>query len=181
MAGDGAATSVWQLEGLAAAGPDPALREQLSLFGQFVGDWEITECRYRQHDGSWETSRGEVHWRWILDGRAVQDVWTSLEEETGRSVPIGTTVRFYDPAIDAWRSVWLSPVQGMVRSFVGRAVGSEIVLDGVPGNTRDGRPIRWIFSEITRHGFRWRAEELRAPPSDWVLYEEMRIRRRASA
>lgn len=165
----------WRIEGLPASGPFPDLADHLALFGQFVGDWAIEECRTLQEDGSWTTDRGEVHWRWILGGRAVQDVWTTIEESTGRSIPIGTTVRFYDPKLGAWRSIWISPVNGTVRVFVGRPVGSEIVLEGE--NAR-GNPIRWIFSEIAAGSFRWRAEELRHPPSGWVVYEEMRIRRR---
>ena len=165
---------VWRTEGLPALGPDPERAGKLHLFGQFVGDWDILECLYLEDDGTWSTSRGEVHWRWILEGRAVQDVWTSIDEESGRSIPIGTTLRFYAPRIDAWHSVWLSPVQGLVKSFIGRPVGSEIVLDG---KNERGNPIRWIFSEIRPNSFRWRGEELRNPSKDWVLYEEMRIRR----
>lgn len=166
----------WRIEGLPAGGPDQELADKLSLFGQFVGDWDILECRYLEEDGSWSTSRGKVHWRWILEGRAVQDVWTTIEEPSQRSIPIGTTVRFYDPQIDAWHSVWMSPVQGVVRPFIARSVGSEIVLEG--RNSRNNA-IRWIFSEIQPNSFRWRAEELREPPSGWVLYEEMRIQRAA--
>ena len=164
----------WQIEGLPANGPHPEHAEKLSQFGQFVGDWDILECRSLEDDGTWSISRGKVHWRWILEGRAVQDVWTTIDEKTQRSVPIGTTLRFYDPKLDAWQSTWISPVQGVVRPFIGRLVGSEIVLEGK--NAR-GNPIRWIFSEITPTSFRWRGEELRNPPSGWVLYEEMRIRR----
>ena len=164
----------WHLEGLPADGPLPELAYRLGLFGQFVGDWEILECRYLEDDGSWSTSRGRIHWRWILDGRAVQDIWTTLDEETHRSIPVGTTVRFYDPKIDAWHSIWLSPSQGVVRSFIGRPRGSEIVLEGT--NSR-GNSVHWIFSEIRPDSFHWRAEELRNPPSGWVLYEEMRIQR----
>jgi hypothetical protein len=164
----------WNLEGLPANGPYPELAEKLSLFGQFVGDWDILECRSLEEDGTWSTTRGKLHWRWILEGRAVQDIWTTIDKATQRSIPIGTTVRFYDPKIDAWHSVWLSPRNGFVRTFLGRPVGSEIVLEGK--NSR-GNSIRWIFSEITSDSFRWRGEELRTPPSGWVMYEEMRIRR----
>ena len=166
----------WQIAGLPALGPDPKLAAKLALFGQFVGDWEITEWRNQEADGSWKTGRGELHWRWILEGRAVQDVWAVIDEDTGQPVPIGTTVRFYDPRIDAWHSVWISPTNGVVRPFVARQVGDEIVLEG---KSARGNPLHWIFSEITSTSFRWREEELRAPPSGWVMDEEMRIRRRS--
>ncbi len=162
------------IDGLGAKGPDPQYAEKLALFGRFVGDWDILEDRYLEPDGTWVKSRGELHWGWILGGRAVQDVWMSIDEETGRPVPEGTTVRFYDPKIDAWHSVWLSPGQGAVKTFTGRQVGEDIVLEG---KTVEGRPVKWIFSEITPSSFRWHAEELQADGT-WTLREEMRIRRR---
>ena len=169
-------TPAWEIEGLPAGGPDPALREPLMLFGQFVGDWEILECRNLQDDGSWESGRGAIHWRWILEGRAVQDTWMGYDEEAQRMVPGGTTVRFYDPALDAWHSVWISPLQGAVRRFFGRSIGDEIVLES-KDSTIGGGPERWIFSEITPTSFRWRGERLREKSGTWELTEEMRVRR----
>jgi hypothetical protein len=164
----------WQIEGLAANGPLPEHASKLQLFGQFVGDWEITEWRTLEKDGSWAVGRGELHWRWILEGRAVQDVWSTFDQASGRMVPLGTTLRFYDSKIDAWQSLWISPVNHVARPFVGRPVGSEIVLEG---KNAKGKSIRWIFSEISRDSFRWRAEEQQSSDSSWLMNEEMRIRR----
>jgi hypothetical protein len=171
---DRATASRWLLEGLGAEGPYPEIASKLSLFGQFVGDWEITEWRQMDPEGHWSTDRGELHWRWILGGRAVQDVWSTFDPAAGRMQPLGTTLRFYDASIDAWRSLWISPVNRVARPFVGRQVGSEIVLEG--RNARDV-PIRWIFSDITPDSFRWRAEEQQAAAWEWIMDEEMRIRR----
>ena len=63
------------IKGLGADGPDPNMREKLMLFGQFVGDWDIVEARYPQPDGTEIKRKGEIHFGWILDGRAIQDVW----------------------------------------------------------------------------------------------------------
>jgi hypothetical protein len=123
-------------------------------------------------------TRGELHWDWILDGRAVQDVWMSIDEKTHKAIPEGTTIRFYDQKIDAWHSIWISPTQAVVKTFVGRQVGDEIVLEG---RTAEGYPLRWIFSEITPNSFRWRAEETRDNGKTWTLREEMQIRRRLNA
>ncbi len=165
----------WRIAGLGADGPFPGLEDKLRLFGQFVGDWDILEDRNLQEDGSWTTQRGELHWGWILGGRAVQDVWMFTDQKTGEAVPEGTTVRFYDPKIDAWHSVWLTPTQGAAMMFVGGAVGDEIVLEG---KTTDGRPLKWIFSEITPDSFRWHAEHSLDGGNTWKLREEMQIRRK---
>ena len=148
------------------------------LFGQFVGDWDIVEARYVQADGTWVKMKGEVHFGWILDGQAVQDVWMGCRAGSEKMTMFGTTVRFYDPKIDAWRSTWLSPLKGLVQTFIGRKVGDEIVL-GLQ-NT-DGYPEKWIFSEITPRSFRWRAEETHDNGKTWLMTEEMQIRRANSA
>ena len=167
----------WKIIGLEANQPFPGLKEKLALFGQFVGDWDILEDRYLQPDGTWAVSRGELHWRWILDGKAVQDVWSFTEQKTGNPIPEGTTVRFYDKKIDAWHSVWISPNQGVVKTFIARRVGEEIVLEG---KSTDGHPVKWIFSEIRPDSFRWRSEETRDNGETWTMREEMRIRRKQS-
>jgi hypothetical protein len=166
---------VWTIDGLGADGPDPERREKVMLFGQFVGDWDILQDRILGADGTWITQRGELHWRWILGGRAVQDVWMMFDERKGRAIPIGTTVRLYDPKIDAWHSIWISSEQQSVRAFVARQIGEEIVLDG---RSPEGHAVKWVFSEITPNSFRWRWEETRDDGKTWELREEMRIRRR---
>ena len=150
------------------------MKEKLSLFGQFVGDWDILENRYARPDGTWGVARGEIHWRWILDGRALQDVWMTIDEKTQKPVPDGTTVRFYDPKIDAWRVTWISPTQRVVKTLIGRPVGDQIVLEG---KSDEGHLVKWIFSEITSDSFRWHSEQSRDNGKTWALREDMRIRR----
>jgi hypothetical protein len=163
----------WFIKGLGADGPDVKLKDKLMLFGQFIGDWDI-KSRYLEADGSWVPMRGQVHFGWILGGLAIQDVWMGYLESEEKMVLFGTTIRFYDPKIDAWRSTWLSPLRGLVQLFIGHKVNEEIVLD--LQNTEDF-PQKWIFSEITPASFRWRSEETRDNGKTWLLTEEMQIRR----
>ena len=162
------------IKGLVADGPDPKLKEKLMLFGQFVGDWDILEARYPQPDGTEIKRRGEIHFRWVLDGKAVQDVWMTHEENPPHVVPVGTTIRFYDPKIDAWQSIWIAPMHGLVQTFLARKVGDEIVLEG---KSKDGYPERWIFSEIRPDSFRWKSVESHDNEKTWQLTEEMRVQR----
>ncbi len=114
------------------------------LFGQFVGDWEIRECRFLKKDGSWGTSHGELHWGWILGGTAVQDVWIGVAGEAHGSGSAGTTVRYFDSERDQWRSIWISPGQNEIRMFTGLSVEDEIVL------TADEGREKWIFHDIQK-------------------------------
>jgi hypothetical protein len=167
-------SSNWKIEGLAADGPDHKLKDKLMLFGQFVGDWDIAEASYLQADGTWAEMRGEVHFGWILGGTAIQDVWMGHRLGTEKLGMYGTTIRFYDPKIDAWRSTWLSPLKGLVQLFIGRKINEKIVLD--LQNTTD-YPERWVFSDITSKSFQWYAEETRDGGKTWLLVEKMNIRK----
>ena len=166
--------NVGAIKGLWANGPDPSLEQKLMLFGQFVGDWDIIEARYIQADGTWVKMKGEVHFGWILDGTAIQDVWMGCRDGSQKVILFGTTIRFYDPKIDAWRSTWLSPIKGLVQTFIAQKVNNEIVLEG---KTIEGYPEKWIFSQITNQSFRWHSEETHDNGKTWLLTEEMEIRK----
>ncbi len=148
---------------LAARQAHPAYADKLRLFGQFVGAWDVDIHNYPA-DGPARRVAGEWHFAWVLEGRAIEDVWIAPKrpqrdpgagEDAGE---YGATLRFYDPRIDAWRSTWHGPVGGVVMNFIGRQVGREIMLDGA---FEAGVATRWIFSDITGRTFHWRAVESR--------------------
>lgn len=163
------------IKGLGATAPDAQMKDKLMLFGQFIGDWDIVEARYPQPDGTDIKRKGEIHFGWILDGLAIQDVWMTYQEKAHRFVPAGTTIRFYDPKIDAWQSIWISPSQDVVQTFIGRKIKEEIVLESC---AKEGYPEKWIFSDITPQSFRWHSIESHDNGDTWELTEEMEICRR---
>ena len=84
---------------LHSTGPHPGQAEQLNLFGRFIGAWDI-DWHGTDHHGRPATLAGELHFGWVLGGRAVQDVWKVPAWAAARLRPFyGTTLRFYDPAI----------------------------------------------------------------------------------
>jgi hypothetical protein len=151
---------------LLASGPAAQYRQKLMLFGQFVGDWEFQGVEYHA-DGSRVTDRGEIEFGWVLEGRAVQDVWIERERSDGKVKTYGTTLRVYDPKMDTWRIVWIDPPTGSEQLMVARKVGDQIVLEG---KDREGIAIRWIFSDIKPDSFHWRGE--RRFGTSWRVYEE---------
>ena len=125
------------------------------------------------------TARGELHFGWVLGGRAVQDIWiVPGRGEPGAGEPPlafhGSTIRFYDASIGAWRSTWIDPVNGRVRRFVGRPMGDEILLL----SDEDEPQLRWRFTDIGPDSFTWRGEISRDGGATWAADEEMRITRR---
>jgi hypothetical protein len=167
------------LEALTADGPARGLEDKLMLYGQFVGEWEFDWTGYDAAGNETLTAPGEWCFAWVLQGRAVQDVWICPARDLYGSPDCppqreyGTTVRFYDPEADLWRIVWCGPGFGNLRTFLATQRGDEIVQEGT---TPDGEPLNWIFSDITASSFRWRSQVLRG--DDWRLRERMSVRRR---
>jgi hypothetical protein len=90
-------------------GPVPEYADKLMLFGRFVGSWHL-EWTGTDASGGPATMSGELHFGWVLGGRAVQDVWiVPGRGQPGAGQPPlashGSTIRFYDPAISfTWRA-----------------------------------------------------------------------------
>src|ERR671938_179269 len=73
---------------------------------------------------------------WLLEGRAIQDVWIvpprgERTDDAAKNVEYyGTTLRVYDPRLDAWHIRWTDPVSGIQLSQIGRKDAGGIVQDG---------------------------------------------------
>jgi hypothetical protein len=158
-------------------GADQKLAGELELFGQFVGSWDVSVTNYKP-DGSASTIPAEWHFAWALGGRAIQDVWIApsreARERDGSDGEWGTTIRFYDRGIDAWRSTWLGPRHHVVMPFIARRIDDEIILEG---SFEDGVVTRWIFSDVTSQSFSWRAVESCDGGDTWSLRQEMKAQR----
>lgn len=162
-------------EHLLSGPPDHTSSE---TFGRFVGSWNLEWSRPGDPAAP-ERAVGEVHFGWVLGGRAVQDVWTvpGPEQPGAGEAPYGfhgTTVRFFDEVLGAWRSTWIEPVNGRVRKFIGREVGDQIHLV----STDDAPFLRWRFTEIGPDRFVWLGEYSDDEARTWHLEERMVARRR---
>jgi hypothetical protein len=167
------------LEALAAPQPNAALASKLRLYGQFVGSWHL-DIDWHELNGPTRRAEGEWHFDWVLDGKAIQDVWIfparRLRNE-GAPVPwhfYGSTFRWYDPAIDAWHITFFEPTRPFEMRQIGRAVGNDIVQ---LGEEHDGVVRRWRFVEISDRSFRWLGEASLDKGQTWKLEMEMRARR----
>jgi len=158
------------LDGLRADGPDPALREKLMTFGQFVGVWALDvgyfdEAGRRTYRGRWEWS-----FAWILGGRAIQDVIVDLcpQDLPGRCAR-GTTIRYLDPGSGHWTVFYLGAVSGITVQLHARAADDKIILEGPDP---DGTLNRWTFSDISPGAFTWTGLESRQGQT-WRLNQRM--------
>ncbi len=168
------------LTALGATGPAADRAGKMDLYAWLVGSWELDVTGFLE-DGSIRRRPGEWHFGWALEGRAIQDVWIVPrrgEQRSGdaaaRANYYGTTLRVYDPRIDAWQIQWTDPVSQTYFTMIGRKEGDGIVQ---LGKAPDGSLIRWSFSEITRDSFRWRGEFSSDGGASWCLRTEFTARR----
>jgi hypothetical protein len=164
---------------LAADGRSPEIPEAMDVYGWLVGSWDLDVVGY-DDTGAVIHTTAEAHFAWVLEGRAVQDVFINpRRSERGPVSPkfanwFGTTLRIYDPSIQAWRVNWFNPHDGIRAELIGRRQGHEIVQEGT---FPDGTPILWTFSEITDNSFRWRGERLEPDGHTWRLQVAFRAGR----
>jgi hypothetical protein len=154
------------INALHSPGPAHDRADRMGLYAFLIGRWEVDAIMYAD-DGTKSTGRGEVHAGWVLEGRAIQDVWILP------GVFYGTTLRIYDPALDAWRILWSDPATNFFTQQIGRAQGSNIVQTGPDPR---GGTMRWIFSEIQPDAFSW-AGERAADSVTWRREVDIRARR----
>ena len=173
-------TSSAFLDALGAAGPAADRAGKMDLYGRFVGSWELDVMQIAE-DGCERRRQGEWHFGWALEGRAIQDVWivpSRGELRRGDAAAnvnsYGTTLRIYDPRIDAWQIQWTDPVTQNFLQMIGRAEGEDIVQ---LGNRPDGRMIRWRFSQITPDSFRWTGEISADADASWRRHVDFSTKR----
>jgi hypothetical protein len=144
--------------------------DRMDLYGWLIGDWDFDGVVHLR-DGTTHKGRGEIHFGWVLEGRAIQDVWILP------GLFYGTTLRIYDPGRDAWHILWNDPVRQFYTRQIGRADGRDIVQDG---SDDTGDAVRWSFRDITPTSFRWRGERSQDGGATWRLDAEYLARRRAA-
>jgi hypothetical protein len=177
-AADGLKSARPFIEALVAEGPLGTQAERMTLYDPLLGDWDVDVVDH-DADGTRRTSKGEWHFAWVLEGRAIQDVFIVPPRGSRLAQPAqgnryGTTLRVYDPATDAWRLTWVNPASGAMNTLTGRRRGEEIVQEG---RDADGSLNRWIFSEVTAQSFRWRGEVSTDEGKTWRLAAEFFGRR----
>jgi hypothetical protein len=166
-------------EGLISTGPASEYREKLMLYGRFVGDW-VADCTDYADDGRTEHYRWDIRFAWVLEGRAVQDLWITPVRAGGKvgwrepGNRYSTTLRVYDPKIDAWHILWINPPSATIVRQLAREVGDQIIQTGDPNG--DGTQSRWVYRDITSDSFRW-CDEKTTDGEIWTLVKEMHARR----
>ena len=155
------------LTALGSDGPAAGLAGDMNLYGWLIGSWEMDTVHHLD-DCTEEKSTGEIHFGWVLEGRAIQDIWIR-PKRPAPSTMYGTTLRVFDPGIDGWHIIWSDPLNQDYSRQIGRAEGNDIVQVGEDSR---GLKARWRFTEIAADSFHWIGEERVSDNHHWrVTYE----------
>lgn len=155
----------------------PEIPESSDVYGWLVGSWDLEVLHYWAADVSAQGLQGEVHAQWVLEGRAIQDVWIMPPRSQRKGAPdkklnmYGTTLRLWDATLQAWRITWRNPAGDHHEDQIGRRDGSDIIQLGA---RPDGTQTRWSFREITDHSFHWLGESMAPGAKGWTLEGEFR-------
>ena len=132
----------------------------MDLYAWLVGSWDFAVTEFLT-DGAQRHRQGEWHFGWVLEGRAIQDVWIVPPrgqrdgDAVANSNRYGTTLRVYDPRSGTWHIQWTDPVSQTFLVMTARSESGNIVQ---LGQNQQGRPVRWSFLDITQTSFLWRGE-----------------------
>jgi hypothetical protein len=157
------------VKALIADHPAEDRADKLRLYAFLIGRWDMDGVIHRD-DGTTHKDRGSIHAGWVLEGRALQDVWIFP------GFFYGSTLRVYDPGVDAWHILWSDPLKQLYVRQLGRAHGPDIVQEGKVG---DSVFTRWSFTEMTANSFHWRGARS-TDGATWQLQAEFFARRAAA-
>src|ERR1700755_3111849 len=132
--------------GLHVSGPAGEHAGQLMLSGQLAGSRDL-QWAGTGANGEPATAAGALHARW-------RPRPPPAPPPPPPPVFHRSTIRFYDPSTDAWRSTRAEPVNGRVRRFTGRPAAGDTLL----ASDEEDPPLRWRFTDIGPDSFTWQAE-----------------------
>jgi hypothetical protein len=164
-----AATSTTPPRG--SVGPS-TIGQERALFDRLIGTWDVSYEIY-DRDGKVRLYRGGVTFAWILDGGALQEIWTS-DAHDREPQPYGTTISFYDSKRQRWTAIWIYPAQAMSLIVSGNAVDGGIELSG-----RDavGAIQRWLLNDFQADSFTARFDTSNDEGKTWRLLGVNHMRR----
>lgn len=161
----------------------PTDKKDISLFGQFVGEWDFEWIGYEEGKPDRHII-GEWIFSYILEGNAVQDVfiWPSRKEHLIKPQPdeeYGTTLRipkWDDPNI--WYITYGCNLGGPTARLIAKVENGDIIQTGINDNKDDTTIWQWNFTEITNNSFHWQNRYSKDNGETWVVSADIYAKRR---
>jgi hypothetical protein len=163
---------------LEATSPNPSLGDQAQVLSRLVGTWDVEYTDFAK-DGKVIHRTGEFIVGWVMDGRAIQDLWIVNPSGKRKEREVYTDLHYFDSKTRTWRATFVDPEHGSVARFTGGPVGSDrFVLETQDINSEQ---TRWSFNDIRPDSFVWRDEASSDGGKTWRLQAEYQMKRRGAA
>ena len=162
------------LNALGADRPHPVLGEEANAFDRFIGTWDCDYANFKD-DGTTERSHGQVVFGWILDGRAVQDVWSWVDEMIRKRSE--RLERRFDSSTARQENGASFGFHRKRESSRHWPAGERATGSCWKGLSDDGAAVRWSFNDIRPDSFVWRGEKSRDYGKSWKPTGEYQMRR----
>jgi hypothetical protein len=159
---------------LRATSPHPTLGDQGQVPGRLVGTWDVEYTTFAK-DGTASQRTGEFIVEWVMDGRAIQDLWIVHPSGTRKEREVYTDLHWFDARSRTWRSAFVDPEHGSVAKFTGGPVGDDRYVLETPD--LGSKQTRWSFYDIRRDSFAVRGEASNDDGKTWKLESEYKMKR----
>jgi len=135
---------------LKALDPHPSLGDQAKVFGRFIGTWDGEYTEF-SNDGKVTRSSGEWVFGWVMDGRAIQDLFIIRPSAAHPEGFVGTTLRFFDSKSQTWSVTFIDPENNSVATLTGAAVGGDRIVFRRSGSNAAIGQAGAGWSRVRRH------------------------------
>jgi len=168
------------IESLISNDGHPRHQEKLKPYQRFVGSW-IFDWVGHNEDGSTWTVPGEWHFSWILEGRAIQDIWICPKRHL-RSFgkypdgEYGTVIRYYDFKEDCIKVIWIGPILSNLNVFKVSHTEDRIIQDEIMITDKE-KISRWEYKNIKEDSFKWESYVSNDERKTWKMDQEVYAKR----
>ncbi|MBW8813221.1 MAG: hypothetical protein JF588_07315 [Caulobacterales bacterium] len=156
-----------------AAGPDP---QQVRAIDGMIGTWRVDYGDISK-TGVTTHRTGQFIVSWVLDGRAVQDVWIVDPSGARKTREVYSDLRWFDPKTGTWPAVFVDPEHASTARFTSEPPAPDrIVLhspDLGPGDSR------WSFVATGPDSLSFRDEASDDGGKTWRVRSDDHLTRQA--
>jgi hypothetical protein len=163
---------------LQAMGPHSSLGDQAKVFGRLIGSWDVEYTDFSK-DGKVSHRLGEFTVGWVMDGRAIQDVWIVYPSGARKEREVYTDLRYFDPKSQTWPATFIDVEHVSIARFTGGAVADDRIV--LATQDLGGGETQWSFNEIRPDSFVFRDQASSDGGKTWRLQSEYHMKRHGTA
>jgi len=154
--------------------PSTSLGGASEVIGRLIGTWAVDYLDISK-DGKATRRTGQFIAAWVMDGRAIEDVWIVDPSGTRKEREVYADIRYFDKKSRSWPAVFIDPEAASIAKFTSETQGDSIILHSPDLGAGD---VRWKFEDIRPTSFVFRDEASDDGGKTWRLRSEYHMSRK---